>query len=157
MGVDIGSGIEWDDPAPGFTVDLNAHGLLVHEASGFAERDISGSLLWDRDRSCERGREVTVRQSLGTAASGDLPGRRTTAVPSDGSTRNWAMACRCSGTASPARRGSGSASPEVGRTIRSAGGSARRPRPASTWALKPSTANDNEPEYGIAYRLTARW
>ena len=43
-------GIEWDDPAPGFTVDLNAHGLLVHEASGFAERDISGSLLWDRDR-----------------------------------------------------------------------------------------------------------
>ena len=168
MGVDIGSGIEWDDPALGFTVDLNAHGLLVHEASGFAERGISGSLLWDRDRSSERGLEVTVRQSLGTAASSDLLGRRTMAglVRLDDGDSVGRLDAKL-GYGLPVLGNRFTGTPWIGVGLSGSGqdytmGWRFRPSAAAGFdmgveASHRKTANDNEPEYGIAFRLTARW
>ena len=168
MGVDIGSGIEWDDPALGFTADLNAHGLLVHEASGFAERGISGSLLWDRDRSSERGLEVTVRQSLGTAASSDLLGRRTMAglVRLDDGGSVGRLDAKL-GYGLPVLGNRFTGTPWVGVGLSGSGqdytmGWRFRPSAAAGFdmgveASHRKTANDNEPEYGIAFRLTARW
>ena len=70
FGVDLASSLSWSEPALGFTTDLSAHGLLAHEAGGFEERGVSGSLTWDRDRSSDRGLSLTVRQSLGSGGSG---------------------------------------------------------------------------------------
>ena len=70
FGVDFGGGIAWSDPASGLSAALRGHALLTHEAKGFRERGVSGSLAWDPKPSSERGPTVTLTQSIGDAASG---------------------------------------------------------------------------------------
>ena len=169
MGVDIGGGIEWVDPALGLAVDLHAHGLLAHEAGGFAERGVSGSVLWDRDRSSERGLEATLSQSLGASGrAGDLLERRTMAglgQADDGGSTGRLDAKLGYGLAVFGNRFTGT--PWIGIGL---SGSARdytlgwRFRPSGGTSLdlgleasRRETANDNGPEHGIGLRLTARW
>ena len=169
MGVDIGGGIEWADPALGLAVDLHAHGLLAHEAGGFAERGVSGSVLWDRDRSSERGLEATLSQSLGASGrAGDLLERRTMAglgQADDGGSTGRLDAKLGYGLAVFGNRFTGT--PWIGVGL---SGSARdytlgwRFRPSGGTSLdlgleasRRETANDNGPEHGIGLRLTARW
>ena len=169
MGVDIGGGIEWVDPALGLAVDLHAHGLLAHEAGGFAEQGVSGSVLWDRDRSSERGLEATLSQSLGASGrAGDLLERRTMAglgQADDGGSTGRLDAKLGYGLAVFGNRFTGT--PWIGVGL---SGSARdytlgwRFRPSGGTGLdlgleasRRETANDNGPEHGIGLRLTARW
>ena len=169
MGVDIGGGIEWADPALGLAVDLHAHGLLAHEAGGFAEQGVSGSVLWDRDRSSERGLEATLSQSLGASGrTGDLLERRTMAglgQADDGGSTGRLDAKLGYGLAVFGNRFTGT--PWIGIGL---SGSARdytlgwRFRPSGGTSLdlgleasRRETANDNGPEHGIGLRLTARW
>ena len=81
-GVDIGGGLRWADPAFGLSAEVAGRGLIAHEAAGFRDRGVSGSLAWDSDPSSDRGPSLTLTQTLGAQAAGGadaLLGRRTLA------------------------------------------------------------------------------
>ena len=69
-GADIGAGIAWSDPERGLSADVRARGLLTHEADGFGERGLSGTLAWDPAPSTALGPSLTLSQTVGAAASG---------------------------------------------------------------------------------------
>lgn len=58
FGVDIGGGLAWSDTRRGITAEFRGPGLLTHEADGFRERGVSGSLFWDRSRRRSGAREL---------------------------------------------------------------------------------------------------
>ena len=81
-GVDIGGGLRWADPALGLSAEVAGRGLIAHEAAGFRDRGVSGSLAWDADPSSDRGPSLTLTQTMGAQAAGGadaLLGRRTLA------------------------------------------------------------------------------
>ena len=69
-GADIGAGVAWSDPARGLSADIRARGLLTHEADGFGERGLSGTLAWDPAPSTALGPSLTLSQTVGAASSG---------------------------------------------------------------------------------------
>ena len=71
-GAEIGSGLKWTDPTEGFTAEFSVRGLLSHEAEGFRDRSVSGSLEWDPDPSSKRGPSLTMTQTLGSSTAGGL-------------------------------------------------------------------------------------
>ena len=73
-GVDIGAGLAWSDPSSGVEAEVQARGLLTHEAGGLRERGIAGSLAWDPDPASERGFAFRLRQTVGGAATGGMNG-----------------------------------------------------------------------------------
>ena len=46
FGLDLGGGLALAAPGLGLQAELRARGLLSHEAGGFRERGLSGSLAW---------------------------------------------------------------------------------------------------------------
>ena len=72
LGVDIGAGAAWADPASGVKMKVDARGLLTHEASGFRERGIAGSLAWDPSPTSALGPSLTLRHSVGVSATGGV-------------------------------------------------------------------------------------
>ena len=87
FGADVGGGIVLADPRSGFSLALNARGLLAHEASGFREWGVSGALRYDPDPVSERGLSLTLTPSWGAASTGGadaLFGRETLAGLSRG-------------------------------------------------------------------------
>ena len=72
FGLDVGGGLAWSDPRSGLTAEVRARGLLTHEADGFGERGIAGSLGFDPDPSSDRGFALTLRQTVGASASGGM-------------------------------------------------------------------------------------
>ena len=81
-GVDVGGGLRWSDPGLGLSAEVSARGLLAHEASGFSDRGVSGSLAWSPHGTAGRGPSLTVTQTLGAQAAGGadaLLGRETLA------------------------------------------------------------------------------
>ena len=80
LGLDLGAGLQWSDPARGLSAAVNARGLAAHAAHDFRDWGVSGSLRYDADPSPERGLWLAVRQAYGSAAAGEtdpLPGRGT--------------------------------------------------------------------------------
>ena len=80
FGLDVGGGLAWSHPERGLTGEVRARGLLTHEAGGFRDRGISGSLGFDPDPASERGFALTLSQTMGASASGGadaLLGRET--------------------------------------------------------------------------------
>ncbi len=171
LGIDLGGSLSWSDPALGFTTDLSAHGLLAHEAGGFAERGISGSLSWDRDPSSDRGLAVTVRQSLGSGASGgtDRLLERQTMAGLDrraggGSGGRFdaelgyglpVLGNRFTGTPWVGFGLSGSDRDyTLGWRFRPLGGAGLN---LGLEATRRESANDNRPEHAAVLRLRARW
>ena len=73
-GADIGAGLAWSDPSSGVEAEVQARGLLAHEAGGLRERGIAGSLAWDPDPASERGFAFRLRQTVGGAATGGMNG-----------------------------------------------------------------------------------
>ena len=69
IGADIGAGIAWVDPKRGLGAELRGRGLLAHEAEGFRERGLSGSVTWDPVRG-DRGPRLSLIQTLGVPAHG---------------------------------------------------------------------------------------
>ena len=55
-------------PARALTADIRARGLLTHEAGGFGERGLSGTLSFDPAPGTERGLSVNLTQPVGGAA-----------------------------------------------------------------------------------------
>ena len=72
VGADIGAGVAWTSPASGLSGELSARGLLTHEADGFRERGLAGSVAWDPRPESDRGFTATLRQSMGAGASGGM-------------------------------------------------------------------------------------
>jgi len=69
FGADIGAGIACVDPKRGLGAELRGCGLLAHEAEGFLERGLSGSVTWDPVRG-DRGPRLSLIQTLGVPAHG---------------------------------------------------------------------------------------
>ena len=72
MGADLGGGVAFADPAHGLAVDMQARGLVAHEASGFREWGASLSGSWDPRPASDRGLSLSLRQSWGAATSGGM-------------------------------------------------------------------------------------
>ncbi len=72
FGADIGAGLAWWDAARGIAVDVSARGLLTHEASGFRDRGIAGTLSWDPTPGSDRGASLTLGQSFGGSSQGGM-------------------------------------------------------------------------------------
>ena len=72
FGLEVGGGLAWFDPASGLSAELRARGLVTHEAGGFRDRGIAGSLGWDPRPESERGPSLTLSQTLGASASGGM-------------------------------------------------------------------------------------
>ena len=70
FGVDVGGGIAWTDPRRGLAVDLRGRGLVTHDAKGFREAGLSGSLLWEPRADNGRGPSLTLTQTMGGPDSG---------------------------------------------------------------------------------------
>ena len=82
FGLDLGGGLAWSDPGTGIEAEVSGRGLLTHEAGGFRERVVAGSLGWDPAPGSDRGPSLTLTQTMGVSASGGadaLLGRRTLA------------------------------------------------------------------------------
>ena len=72
FGTDIGAGLAWADPRMGLMGEIRARGLLTHEAGGFRDRAISGTLAFDPRPESSRGFSLTLRQTMGASASGGM-------------------------------------------------------------------------------------
>ena len=72
FGMDIGGRLAWSDTARGIAAELRGRGLLTHEADGFLERSLSGSLSWDPQPASDRGPRASLTQTLGGQASGGM-------------------------------------------------------------------------------------
>ena len=72
FGLDVGGGLAWSDPRSGLSVELRGRGLLTHEAGGFRDRGIAGSLGFDPRPDSERGFALTLSQTMGASASGGM-------------------------------------------------------------------------------------
>ena len=72
FGLDVGGGLSWSHPASGLSAELRARGLLTHEAGGFRDRGIAGSLGWDPRPDSERGLSLTLSHTMGAQASGGM-------------------------------------------------------------------------------------
>ena len=70
FGVDMGGGFAWTVPKYGLQIELRGRGLLTHEAKGFRQRGVSGSLAWDPKPSSARGPALSLTRTVGGPASG---------------------------------------------------------------------------------------
>ncbi|MDD9992734.1 MAG: hypothetical protein OXP75_13120, partial [Rhodospirillales bacterium] len=70
FGIDFGGGIAWSDPTSGLSAELQGRALLTHQANGFRERGVSGSLVWDPAPASARGPRLSLTQTVGGPASG---------------------------------------------------------------------------------------
>ena len=70
FGVDIGGGMALALPARGLTLSLQGRGLLSHAASGFRDSGFSGQIGWDSKPASEHGLTLSLRQTVGSSASG---------------------------------------------------------------------------------------
>ena len=72
FGVEIGGGFIFADAARGLMAQVMVRGLVAHEASGFRDWGVSGSLRFDPTPSSERGPSVSLTPSWGSSASGGV-------------------------------------------------------------------------------------
>lgn len=72
FGVDIGGGLAWSDPQRGLSAEFRGRGLLTHDADGFRQRGLSGSLSWDPTPQTSRGLSLSMSQTVGAQASGGV-------------------------------------------------------------------------------------
>ncbi len=72
FGADIGARLLWADPLLGMRAELAARGLLTHEDGSLSERGFAGSLAWDPSPDTDRGPKLTLRQAVGTEATGGM-------------------------------------------------------------------------------------
>ena len=68
-GADVGASVAWHDPRRGINAELRGRGLLAHEAKGFRQRGLSGSLGWNPVAG-NRGPSLSLVQTIGGPSSG---------------------------------------------------------------------------------------
>ena len=174
FGADIGGGVALAAPAHGLTVSLDGRGVLTHEAAGFRDRGVAGTLAWDPPPSNGRGPKLTLTRSLGAAASGgkDALLSRTAlegfAANDDGAGQRRLEARFGYGFGMFGGRFTGT--PEIGLGLSEAGrdyslgwrlaraGSGPGSLELLLQARRRESANDDTPpEHGIGFTATARW
>ena len=180
LGVEVGAGVAYAAPSSGVTADLRGRGLLGHEASGFREFGLSGSLAFDPSPSSDRGLSLSLSQTVGASATGGveaLYGRDTMAglggaddgagsVDSAGRRRLEARV----GYGVSAFGGRFTGTPELGFGLSESGRDYRL-----GWRLTPAGGNagafelsveatrreaatgDDASEHGVGVRATIRW
>ncbi len=72
FGAEFGAGVAWADAQRGLGAELRGRALLAHEANGFRERGLSGSLSWDPQPASGRGPRASLTQTLGGSAGGGM-------------------------------------------------------------------------------------
>ena len=72
FGVELGGGLIFADAVRGLMAQVMVRGLVAHEASGFRDWGVSGSLRFDPTPSSERGPSVSLTPSWGSSASGGV-------------------------------------------------------------------------------------
>ena len=72
FGLVVGGGFSWSHPASGISAEVSGRGLLTHEAGGFRERGLSGSLAWSSGQGSGRGPKLKLTQAMGASASGGV-------------------------------------------------------------------------------------
>ena len=169
FGADIGGGVLLAIPARGLSVSLEGRGLLIHEAKGFIDTGFGASVAWDQAPSSKRGLSLTVRHSVGGSAAGGKDALFSREVM-DGlaANGNQRLEGRVGyGLAVYGERFTGT--PELGYGLSDSGRDlslgwrlTREGRDAGSFevsleATRRETANDNDPQHGIGFRLTARW
>ena len=176
FGVDLGGGLAWSDPASGIAAEVSGRGLLTHEAGGFREQGYSGALTWDPRPDSDRGARLTLQQTLGASATGGMDallGRETLAGLAANDNGEDALQRR----RLEVRLGYGlsafgdrfTSTPELGFGLSDTGrdyslgwrlGLAQG-GPTSLElrleATRRESANDDAPEHGVGFRVTARW
>ena len=71
FGLDVGAGLVWRAERLGLSAEIRGRGLVTHEASGFRDVGLSGSLAW-RPAVDERGPSVSLAQTYGGSSSGGV-------------------------------------------------------------------------------------
>ena len=176
FGLDLGAGLAWSDPKAGLRAEVRGRGLLTHESRGFRDRGVSGAFSWEPARGTPgRGPKLTLTQTLGASAGGGadaLLGRGT--LEGLGANDNgddlgrgrleigfgYGFSAFGDGFTSTPELGVGLT--DTGRDYRLGWRLTRDARGAgalefSVDATRRESANDNDPEHGIGFRVTARW
>ena len=66
IGAELSGGFASENPNSGLFLDLKAHGLVLHEATGFQEWGASASLGFHPETGSERGLSLSLRQGWGS-------------------------------------------------------------------------------------------
>ena len=169
IGVEVGGGIAWSDPALGLSLDVSGRTLLAHENDDLKDRGVSAALAFDPDPATQRGPSFALRQELGGRANGGLDALFAPAPLEERSgneaTSRWAMEAAYG---FPAFGGRFTGSPHVGL------GLATGARDYSVgWRLTPEAASapdlsfglratrresaTAEPEHAMGLEITAHW
>ena len=168
MGVELGAGLAWADPATGLTVQAKARGLVAHEAEEAREWGVSGEVRLAPGAS-GRGLSLTLAPAWGAASSGTerLWGLRDVrGLAADDGVEPGGRVDAEVGYGLAAFGGRGLVTPYAGLALSDAGG--RTYRTGARWTLVPhlamslegtrrDPANDDAPEHGVQFRLTLRW
>ena len=183
MGADLGGGVAFADPKNGVALDMQARGLVAHEAPGFREWGASLAASWDPRPTTDRGLSLTLRQSWGASPSGGMDAllsRETLAGlaandPGSGSGAGgkFEASSRLEGEVGyglPAFGGAFTSTPNVGFALSDDGArewrlgwrltSAISGDPGfqvSLDATRSEPANDEEPEHGVTLKAAIRW
>ena len=72
LGVEIGGGVAWVEPALGLSLDLAGRTLLAHENDDLRDRGFSAALAFDPTPATPRGPMLSLRQDVGSPATGGL-------------------------------------------------------------------------------------
>ena len=168
MGVELGAGLAWADPATGLTVQAKARGLVAHEAEEVREWGVSGEVRLAPGAS-GRGLSLTLAPAWGAASSGTewLWGLRDVrALAANDDVEPGGRVDAEVGYGLAAFGGRGLMTPYAGLTLSEAGD--RTWRTGARWTLGPTLAmsldgtrrepaNDDVPEHGVQFRLALRW
>ena len=172
FGADIGGGVTLAMPARGLSVSLEGRGLLTHEAKGLRDSGFGGTIAWDPAPSSNRGLSLSLRQSVGGSATGGKDALFSREVmeglAANGNGGNRRLEGRIGyGLAVFGDRFTGT--PEIGFGLSDGGRDYSlgwrmtcEGRDAGSFefsfeATRRESANDNDPEHGIGFRLTARF
>ena len=72
IGLEIGGGIEFADPARGLSMSMDARTLALHEDGNFRDWGLSLGLSWDPRPETKRGCSATAQHGLGGASAGGV-------------------------------------------------------------------------------------
>ncbi len=84
IGVELGAGLAWTDPARGLSLDLGGRALVRHDDSALRDWGVSGALAFDPDPASARGPSLTLRQDRGARAAGGVDALFAAGAPAQG-------------------------------------------------------------------------
>ena len=79
FGMDLGGGIAYADPKSGLGLDLEAHGLVAHEAGDFRRWGASILVAFDPRPGTDHGLSLSLRQSVGASPASGVDALQTLA------------------------------------------------------------------------------